>query len=140
MQKLSIIGPPILILIIGIAAYITVVKLTTPKPIVVNATPQSNLSTPSASITTSISTPSASQIELWQASASAAESWRRDPLEAAKNLSGPYGFSSNDAFSLVAGTTTVLAEHDDKMYDLAMYQPGQNGPMGIWLIQSIKAE
>lgn len=150
MRNLSIALPSLVLLIIGIAAYIIVVKITTPPTILVTAKPgavgQQASSSPQASASTKINTsivpPTSDVVKQWQQEAnSGAAAWRLDPTSTAKELSGEYGFSTDDQFSAStsgqSANTTVQAQHNGKTYTFTMYQPGQTGAKGIWAIKSI---
>jgi uncharacterized protein (DUF342 family) len=149
MHKLSIFGPPLLLLVIGAAVYIMMVKLTTPQPVVIRSTPQATVAAQASSsavsqdqITTQVTVASQEQLTQWQKAAdTGAEVWRLDPLSAAKQQSLSYGFKAEDAFSLVQANgqsaTVVIAQHDNQRYDITMYQPGLKGSQAVWSIQSI---
>ncbi len=151
MKGVAIWGPPVVLLLVGTAAYIAVVKLTTPKPITISAQPHivspqgsdsAQASTSAdAAISTQVSLPDSTEIAAWQAAADdGSEVWRLDVLSAAKHLSKQYGFVDDDAFSMQSSDTTastVQAAHGSYLYSIMMYQPGLKGDKGVWSIKSI---
>jgi hypothetical protein len=148
MQKFSLIGPPLLLVIIGAAAYIVVVKLSTPDPIVVRGTPQSTVSATQPTITPSdisfdTTAPTAEQISDWQRKATeGVEDWRYDPLAAAKHQGEAYGFATEDPFQLTSqdqSSPQISATHDDKHYIIRMAQVGEEGQKKVWYISGIEA-
>lgn len=146
-RSLAIWGPPLLLLLVGTAAYIWVVKWTTPKPIVITASPQASSSTHISNTTviaTQVIVPTSEEVVAWQKAADeGSESWRTIPLDAAKQMSLSYGFDSTDLFT--AGqdgnsSAQIMVTHGDKSYVITMYQPGQTGNGGVWAIQSIETQ
>lgn len=158
-QRMIIVGPPLVLLIVGAAVYIIVLKLTQPSSQVIEATPvnessqsvatsQSSASANLTSVTTTVSQPSDSQISNWQSMADQGkEIWRLDPLQAAKQMGLDYGFVTSDPFSLIESsasanqkTKVIDASHQGKGYTLTMRQPGTEGAKGIWIIDKIEAK
>ena len=152
MRKLNLLiaVPPALILVVGAATYITVVKLSTPEPIIVRGTPQATLSASdsaqaqSSDITTTVVPPTKEQIEQWQRKASdGGEQWRFDPLSAAKHMSLNYGFETADPFQLIDGSgqrPQVTARHKNQIYTLVMKQADNSATKKVWYISEIKTE
>lgn len=147
MRRLDIILPPIILVVVGTAVYIMVVKATTPKPIVVTGSPQtaSGTATPVAgsTIKTNVASPSASQIAQWRLEATHSAAWRIDPVSAAKQQSLEYGFDVSDSMNLVQspknGVAQVSANHQDAQYTITMQQFG-SGPSAVWAISDISKQ
>jgi hypothetical protein len=150
LRTASVYGPVLALLLIGAVAYIITVKLTTPKVTTLSAIPDNSISqstisaqsSPSASIQTQITIPTSTQLEQWQlAGTNGKESWRLDPLATAQHQSLDYGFASSDSFTLTQASsnsaTIVQVTHNDSIYHLTMYQPGQTDRKGIWIIKAI---
>lgn len=145
-RSMSVLAPPLFLLVIGAAAYISVVKITTPEPIVVsgNGVGQTANPTPTTVIATGSALAATDQISTWQRAADdGREVWRTDSLTAAQKLGLSYGFDSTDDFSLEstdADQAVINAIHEGKKYTLTMYQPEKKGDGGIWVIRSISQE
>lgn len=159
-QKLAIIGPPLVLILIGVAVYIAVVKITTPEVEVItvvndtSATESADFSansSPSAQPLTTIQLdipePNLEQVENWQKAVDAgSEQWRTDPLEVAQQTAGQYGFLVNDQLTLVvqdansqpSGEAMVLAVTGGKDYIITLHQPGTVGETGVWVITDIE--
>ncbi len=157
-QRLSIVGPPLLLILVGGAVYLTVQYLRQPSIQTIEAVPQQQ-SSPSASqpessssatlttITTQVTVYSASQIsDIQKGVDGGQDAWYLNPLSAAKELGRDQGFTVNDAFSTIQASSSaspsqiqVKAIHQGKAYTITMHQPGINGAKGIWLIKDIAA-
>jgi hypothetical protein len=130
-------GPVIALLIIGVIAYIITVKLTTPDIPLLQAEQQSSPAAQLTTIQTTVTKPSAAQVEQWQQAAKT-ETWRLDPLQTAQHLAPNYGFSNSDSFNQPdSDVDTVIVTHSQQQYQFVMYQPGNTGSDGVWYIKSI---
>lgn len=158
-QRMVIIGPPLLLLLIGAATYITVVKLMEQEVPILHPALGTEQRSPSTeeikerqsqaltAISTEVVRPTETTLSIWQAEANAGKNaWRTDPLQAAKRMGADQGFQDSDPFILEeVGEADkrrldkdVLATHQGKDYILTMIQPLTKGSKGIWIIQSIR--
>lgn len=163
-RSLLIIAPPLILILVGVAVYISVIKLLTPQLETISAVPDKLQSTSSAEessssasstdpinpINTEVNAPSNADIEQWQADVkNGKDVWRLDPVSAAENLAGVYGFIPGDQLTLVTdeGSTqpisesaTIIALHGPDTYVITLVQPNITGPQGIWVIRSIEKQ
>jgi hypothetical protein len=159
MRNLSIVGPPLFLVAIGIGIYILVAQFTSPQVTTLTATPESPNSTPSAttsaspsatpisSITTTVVGLTTQEVAAIQASVNNGnDRWRLDPLETAKQEGSLYGFAVTDAFSMsqaagskVESPAIISAQHEQRSYRLTVTQPATKGAQGIWVLSSIES-
>lgn len=163
LRNLLIVGPPLALILVGAGVYIFVVKLASPDIKTISAVPNqtieesSSSATPDASasanpvnpITTDVTAPSDADLNQWQSDADAGkDTWRLDPVSAAEQQAGNYGFIPGDQLTLVTedksqtptGSATIIAIHGSDTYMLTMIQPKKRGSVGIWIIQTIEKQ
>ena len=163
LRNLIIVGPPLTLILVGIGVYILVVKLISPDIKTISAIPNqtteeartsaapqaSPSATPSNPISTDVIAPDDGELNLWQSDADKGEdTWRLDPVSAAEQQAGSYGFIPGDQLTLVTegqsqaptGSATIIALHGNDTYLITMIQPKKQGNGGIWIIQSIKEQ
>lgn len=158
-DKLFIIVPPIILLIIGFGVYIAVVKMTTNEEQVVTVTsdPPSNKDASSSAalvettpvktvISLDITAPTSEQLATWQDKVDNGEDlWRLDPLKVAEQTAGQYGFLVNDQLTIVqpgegeslTQQAVILARSGGVNYEIVLEQPVIKGEKGIWVIVDI---
>lgn len=158
-SKLVIAGPPLLLVIIGLAVYIAVIKIVTPEEKVISVvedgsevTPLPTITpTPLASSSAQLSIPSEvilpnqAELETMQREADeGVHTWRLDPLQTAEQTAGQYGFLVDDQLTLLTdeaarleGRATVLVHHNGSLYELQMQQPVRVGADGVWIIAGV---
>ena len=161
-KPLIVVLPPLVLIGIGIAVYISVIKLTTPPVKTVSALPNSTSATESATptsqapasmqltqINTQVTTHTKEQIEEWQSRAdSGQDSWRLDVMRAAEQMAGQYGFlpgdqltlNQSDEESVQSGQAEIMAIRQSDVYVITLIQPGVQGSKGIWVISSIEKQ
>jgi hypothetical protein len=162
-HTLLIVGPPLLLVVLGAVIYIAVSKLAEPETRTISAVPSLSESTPSANpsssesaapvaqeinpITTTVNMPSSTEIADMQKAADAGEEvWRLDPIEAAERMAGTYGFipgdqltlSSENGQSTPSGSATIVAAHGSELYFITMQQPKVKGEKGVWVLSAIE--
>lgn len=158
-----VIGPPLALILIGIGVYIFVVKLLAPDIKTISATPNQTIeessssatseaspsATPTNPITTDVTATSDADLNQWQSDADKGDdAWRLDPVSAAEQQAGSYGFIPGDQLTLVtedksqtpAGSATIIALHGNDTYLITMIQPKKQGSSGIWIIQAIEKQ
>src|SRR5690606_27032829 len=116
------------------------------EPASLNPTPTTAIN----KIETEVNPPSDAELNEWQAEADDGDkTWRLDPVSAAEQQAGNYGFIPGDQLNLVTDSqndnpispsqsATVVAIHGGEAYILKMTQPKKIGAGGIWIIQSIE--
>lgn len=87
---------------------------------------------------------SAKAAELQKAADTGKYAFRLSALDTAKSDSpSVYGLATTDTFKetkvdATAGSATITATHESKIYDIKLTQPATKGEKGIWAIESIK--
>jgi len=87
------------------------------------------------------------QIEIFQKEADKGINlWRLDPIEVSKKIiPDNFGISNIDVYSLISknnisGSATVEINHEGKLYEAELSQPGKKGTNGIWIVNYVKGK
>lgn len=152
MSRLSIMVPPLLLLLVGAMVYIVVEKVTAPKSVVITAEPSqpqtasaSAKAAPSSAVsetTIEVTSPSQAQLQAWQkAAANKTESWRLTPALVAKRILIDQQLATEAAVANQVerseGTSVIRVAMSNNEFILTLKQPVTQGEAGIWVVESI---